>query len=117
MSAQELQREGKDRRAWVRRHSTPETPFFAVTGEEEIIAWRARVRDVSNGGISLVVNNSFPEGALIEIELPNPDADVSRIMLARVVRAETTEGIQWVLGCAFLEPLSDEEVHSILIEA
>lgn len=105
---------GKDRRAWVRYHSKPETPFFAITGEEEIISWRAKVRDVSRGGISLVVNNEFGEGAIVEIELPSPEADVSRLMLARVVRSETYEGIQYILGCAFLEQLSEDDVHALL---
>lgn len=104
----------KERRAWIRHHPKPETPLFAVTGEEEIISWRAKVRDLSCGGISLVVNNNFEEGALIEVELPSPEADVSRLMLARVVRSETYEGIQYILGCAFLEHLSEEEVQALL---
>lgn len=108
--------EGRDRRAWVRYHSKPETPFFAITGEEEIISWRAKVRDVSCGGISLVVNNNFPEGTVVEIELPNAEADVSRLMLAKVVRSETYEGIQYVLGCAFMEQLSEEDVRGLLTE-
>lgn len=103
-----------DRRAFLRHRSKPETPSFAITGEEEIITWKARVRDLSKGGLSLLVNSSFPEGAVVEIELPNPEADVSRILPARVVRCSTENGVHYTVAVAFLEELNDEEIDSLV---
>ncbi|MGE3803525.1 MAG: PilZ domain-containing protein [Gemmataceae bacterium] len=111
---EQQQDDGDDRRAFVRHRSKPETPSFAITGEEEIITWKARVRDISRGGISLLVNSSFPENAVVEIELPNPEADVSRILPARVVRCSTQNGVHYTVACAFLEELTDDEIKALV---
>src|SRR5262249_52380272 len=66
---------GKDRRAWVRYHSKPETPFFAIGEQEVIHSWKARVRDVSQGGLSLLVTSPFEIGSVVDVELSVPGAN------------------------------------------
>jgi hypothetical protein len=110
------QAEGKERRAWVRYHSKPETPLFAIGEQEEIHSWKARVRDISQGGISLLSTSKFEQDSLVDIELSVPDVDATRLLLARVVRVHQAEGPIWLIACAFDIPLSEEELQQIAAE-
>ncbi|GIW81856.1 MAG: hypothetical protein KatS3mg105_3663 [Gemmatales bacterium] len=106
---------GRERRAWVRYHSTPETPDVAITEEDDIITWKARIRDISRGGVGLVVNAEFIKDAVVEIELPNTDNEVMLVQLARVVRClPLDDGVTWIVACEFLEELTEEELRSVL---
>lgn len=104
---------GKERRAWVRYHSKPETPLFAIGEQEVIHSWKARVRDVSLGGISLVVTTPFDIGSAVDVELSIPGVDVTRALVARVVRCEPMEGPVWMVACSFDDGLSQEELDKI----
>ncbi len=74
--------------------------------------WLARVRDVSNGGLCLVLGRRFERGAGLAIELPGADPDSPSTLLARVMNIRP-EGGAWALGCAFISPLSDEELEAL----
>src|SRR5438105_10792782 len=79
--------------------------------------WPARVRDISSGGVGLVVSRRFEPGAGLAIEVPGTASSPSLTLLARVVRATAVSGDQWVLGCSFPSPLSDEELEGMLTGA
>jgi hypothetical protein len=68
---------------------------------------------VSAGGIRLVLRRRFEPGATLAIELPGPDPDQPSAVLARVVRVQPGPAGSWLLGCAFLSELSDEEVQAL----
>ncbi|HVS39118.1 MAG TPA: PilZ domain-containing protein [Gemmataceae bacterium] len=78
--------------------------------------WTARVRDVSSGGLCLVLDRRFERGAGLAIELPGQDPDSPSILLARVMNIRM-DGDSWVLGCAFISPLSDEELAALTCTA
>jgi hypothetical protein len=113
--AQEPSSADKDRRIWVRRPGTPDTPRFSVSEPEEILSWKARIRDISRGGISLMLRGSFPAGSLLDIDLPDGNRGVHRRQV-RVVRTESHDGYNWVIGCTFLDRLSEAELESLLRE-
>ena len=75
--------------------------------------WTARVRDVSAGGLRLILGRRFERGAGLAIELPGPDADSPSILLARVMNVRPESNGTWALGCAFVSPLSDEELQAL----
>jgi hypothetical protein len=75
--------------------------------------WSARVRDVSSGGLCLLLKRRFERGAGLAIELPGSDPDSPSILLARVVHVEAESGGKWALGCQFISPLSDEELEAL----
>ena len=75
--------------------------------------WSARVRDVSSGGLCLVLGRRFERGAGLAIELPTSDPDSPSILLARVVNVRAEGGGAWALGCSFISPLSDEEIAAL----
>jgi hypothetical protein len=107
------QPEGKERRAWVRYHSKPDTPFFGIGEQEEIHSWKAKVRDISLGGISLLCTSRFDLKSLVDIELSVAGIDAARLLLARVVRVEPAKGASWLVACAFEKPLSAAELQQI----
>jgi hypothetical protein len=104
---------GKERRAWVRYHSKPETPLFAIGEQEVIHSWKAKVRDVSLGGISLIATTPFDVGSAVDVELSIPGVDVTRMLVARVVRCEPLDGPGWMVACSFDEGLSQDELDKI----
>lgn len=104
---------GKERRAWVRFHSKPETPLFAIGEQEVIHSWKAKVRDVSLGGISMNVTTPFEPGSVVDVELSIPGVDVTRMLVARVVRCEPLDGPVWLVACAFDNPLTADELDKI----
>jgi hypothetical protein len=68
---------------------------------------------VSAGGLCLVLNRRFERGAGLAIELPGTDPESPSTLLARVMNVRADGPGAWVLGCAFVSPLSDEELQAL----
>ncbi len=95
-----------DRRRWVRYPANLGTFWQAVrTGQE--ICYSARVQDISQGGVRLLVNQRFEPGTLLRILLV-------KAIEARLVHATPTPDNQWTLGCEFTAVLSEQEVQNLL---
>jgi hypothetical protein len=71
-----------------------------------------RVRNISRGGISLVVPRAFDPGDVLGVDLPAPDGDGSYTVLACVTHASSEPGGEWVVGCTFTQELSDAELRA-----
>jgi hypothetical protein len=93
---------GEDRRVWVRFPEVGSTVLHSARpGDAGPI--QAEVRDLSRGGIGLVVDRKFDVGNLLLVDLP-PWADrPGATVLAFVMRAEPLTVGQWQLGCTFAE--------------
>jgi len=76
--------------------------------------WPARIRDLSTGGLCLVLGRRFEPGAGLAIEVPAADEGSSSTLLARVVHVRADGPGSWALGCAFVSPLSDEELQGLV---
>jgi hypothetical protein len=99
---------GEDRRVWVRFAEVGSTVLrSAAPGDAGPI--QAEVRDLSRGGIGLVVDRRFDAGNLLLVDLP-PWADrPGATVLAYVMRAEPLTVGRWELGCTFAaEPANGE---------
>ena len=105
---------GRERRVWVRLPAAPETPLFAVSEPDDIISWKARVRDISQGGASLILHGTFPDGTTVDIVFPPASSDPGRTLTARVVRSQEQDDLTWLVGCAFLQALPPDEVQALL---
>ncbi|MBY0523266.1 MAG: PilZ domain-containing protein [Gemmataceae bacterium] len=110
---------GAERRASVRYPCDPES-FSAdntcrpLTARRKDESWTATVRDLSTGGVGIVVNRRFEPGTLLSIELQDADRLSARTLLVRVVRL-TKEGKEhWLLGCAFTTKLSEAELLALM---
>ena len=102
-----------DGRRWVRFPCNVETVCYASeTAPGEQI--RARVLNISPGGIGLLVPCQFEPGTLLHFEPPAPPGQPVLWILIRVVRAiEHTNG-DWFLGCEFAHQLDPGELSALL---
>jgi PilZ domain len=78
------------------------------------ILWSATIRDVSEGGVGLVLGRRFERGAGLAIELPGGGDQPSETLLAKVVNLTSTSGGKWLLGCAFVSRLSEDQVQRVV---
>jgi hypothetical protein len=66
------------------------------------------VRNISRGGINLVLSRSFRPGELLSVALPGNGEDTE--VLACVMRCDEVAGA-WQLGCTFATQLSDDDLR------
>lgn len=109
---------GSERRASV-RYPCSEESFSADNSCRPITAhrnesWSATVRDLSTGGVGIVVNRRFEPGTLLSIELQDAEQTVNRILLVRVVRVLSEDDGRWLLGCAFTAKLTEGELLALM---
>lgn len=74
-----------------------------------------RVRNISVGGISLVVARPFDSNTELSVELRSNFRHFSRTMRIRVCYCIEHPSGDWILGASFIQALSDEEVRLLLI--
>lgn len=112
-----------DRRAFVRyavgvgssctiNSSLFDTPETAPL--EPSAVWPLIVRDISSGGIGILLARRCEPGTELAIELVSESTRVARTLGVRVVRVRRDTLGHWVLGCEFLTPLSPDELLSVL---
>jgi hypothetical protein len=71
----------------------------------------ARACDLSAGGIGLVCSAPMPVDRFIIIAPHDQPQTFLLALRARVVRCVSLGGGRWLLGCALVEGLSDEQLH------
>lgn len=69
-----------------------------------------RIRNISLGGVRLVVDHRFDPGDLLTIELPRTDGRSTQSVLACVVHVSPMPGGHWSLGCNFSCELTDDDL-------
>jgi serine/threonine protein kinase len=110
---------GSEKRAFVRHplgvgtFATVDTAVYGGTGETDEL-WPLVVRDVSAGGIGVLLARRFEMGTELTIELTTGNDSSPRMLAARVVRIEPEKNGHWVHGCAFRHPLSQEELDALV---
>lgn len=104
---------GAERREAVRYGISLETScrlLAMVQGEPHPV----RVRNISAGGISLVLPHEVPTDTILEIELLNrPEMFLCKLQVRITYRVEHPTG-DWILGGAFTRKLTDEELRLLL---
>jgi hypothetical protein len=102
-----------DRRLWVRHPCKFEISCEPVAVETDMV-WSAMVRDISAGGIGLALGRPFEPGTALFIELPTPLGGQLRTLPVRVAHATAGDNGFWLVGCEFLSPLREEDLHAFL---
>lgn len=101
-----------NRRFWVRYPADLGTSVQLADhpGEDRI---PARIRDISRGGVNLLIDTPFEAGQLLSLELPSAE-DANRIfnLLACVVRTRSEPNGRYSLGCVFSRELTEEDLFS-----
>jgi len=72
----------------------------------------AAVRDLSTDGVGLVVDCPFAPDTLLEFALVSPELPTT--VLARVEHASPVGDGRWLIGCAFIQKLTEVELDSLL---
>jgi hypothetical protein len=72
------------------------------------------IRDISTGGIDLIVHRPFEPGTDLALELLNAARNFSRTVRVHVVHADPQEDGEWSVGFAFARRLQDEELQALL---
>ena len=101
----------EERRVRVRHPSEAQTTLQPVNGREPV-RLSARVRNISRGGINLLVPRECQPGDMLGVDLPSPEGDSSYTVLACVIHATPGPDGDWVVGCTFAQELSDAELRA-----
>jgi serine/threonine protein kinase len=110
---------GSERRAWVRfpyiqgTAVTLESSFHpdaADNGEN----WPATVVDISVGGLALILGRRFELGTVLNVDWSAKEANQKTSLLLRVTYAKPQDFGHWLVGGAFLQPLTCEELQALL---
>jgi len=99
-----------DRRLWVRYPADLTAHVHMTADGTNDGRLSARVRDISVGGVNLLVDALFESGQLITVELPHSGGQGTSTVLACVVRVIPQGEGQWALGCVFARELTDEDL-------
>jgi hypothetical protein len=106
-----------ERRAFVRLTSSL-SAACRPTGRPALEpGWLGTVRDVSRGGVGLLLQHRFERGTFLTVELRQSTGEVVRTAQVRVMHAtavRTGGTLCWLLGCAFDQPLSEEDFQALL---
>ena len=102
-----------DRRASVRFPCELESSCSPIT-TNRATTWSGKIRDISRGGMGIVLSRRFELGTLLNIEIQEPDGTSSGVVLARVVHVTPHSTGGWVIGCCFTNELDDDEVKSLV---
>lgn len=108
-----------DRRAWV-RYGVDLQATCHPPGDRKEVGWPGQVRDVSAGGLGLVMRHRFRPGTPLLVEVHDATGECRRVLPVRVVHATPIHpgaGAVWLVGCAFLDSLSDYELRLLLHES
>jgi hypothetical protein len=106
---------GIERRAWIRFGSSLDAVCRSASARREV-GWTARLKDISRGGIGLVLRHRFRRGTPLLVELRDHSGN-PRVLAARVVRTSVVmDDVEpnWFTGCKFETELTEEEVRELL---
>ncbi len=101
--------DGEERRVRVRYPSSAQINFQPVNGVDGP-RLTARVRNISLGGVNLVIPRPLEPGELLSIEMPATNGRPSATVLACVVHAAPTGKGEWSVGCTFSNELSNDDL-------
>ncbi|MBY0527508.1 MAG: PilZ domain-containing protein [Gemmataceae bacterium] len=113
LSAEESEKSGIERRASTRYPCNLATSC-RLAASVKGTAYTARVRNISAGGVSLVLNHEFVSGELVALDLRSTTRNFARTLQVRVIYCIEHPSGDWILGGAFVEPLADDEVKAFL---
>jgi hypothetical protein len=74
----------------------------------------ARIWDISTQGISLIVPHAYEPGALLSVVPEVLPQSLAPGLAVRVIHGEPQDDGQWRVGCAFIAPLGEDELQTLL---
>jgi hypothetical protein len=105
-----------NRRALLRQLCGPQTTGRLRAASTGGTLW-ARVRDVSTGGVGLLVSRPLAPGSFLAVELRAPGMRYPLVLEARVAHTNLQPDGSWLLGCILLYKLPEEMLPALLTAA
>ena len=103
-----------ERRIWVRQLCKLDGSCKVLVPDGAQQRWRARMRDISEGGVGLFLNRRFEVGTLLILELPSVDGQTAHLLLVRVLRLVSLAIDKWFLGCSLNPDIDNEDVKALV---
>jgi hypothetical protein len=97
-----------DRRDFPRQPSAVQTVCQPLAGD---LYLPARVRDVSQSGVNLIVTHLLTEGTMVRVNVPGTPGGPHTTLLAGVMHSRELSTSSWAVGCMFSVELSPEEMR------
>ncbi len=102
-----------ERRAWVRYPCDLDSSCRPVINAVNR-RWPAKVRNVSSGGMCVALDRRFEVGSLLTIDVQNAVGASCLSCVVKVIHVTREDCGNWLLGCSFRSPLSEDEVQELL---
>jgi len=103
----------KNKRATVRYRCAPATPGRVILPDDHEYQ-RAWVLNLSRAGVGLHMARNLEPGTLLVIQLKGNGGGKSYELAAQVAHATPQLDNEWLIGCAFLRPLSEQDLDDLL---
>jgi hypothetical protein len=105
-------------RVWPRHEcELPGSCAPLTARDDSIVSWNGKLRDISLGGVGLVLSRRFEAGTVLSLELTAAAEGAPQRFLVRVVRVLPEPDHKWLLGCVLLSRLSQEKLQALLASA
>jgi hypothetical protein len=102
-----------NRRAFVRYQCGPATPGRVLVADVQ--EWqRAWIIDLSLGGVGLLLSRPLEMGLDLVLHLRSDSQKRKFELTARVAHASRQPDGDWVIGCEFLQPVTDDVLDALL---
>jgi hypothetical protein len=102
-----------ERRARVRYSHT--LPLACRLLGQEAAPWTARIKNLSLAGAGLVMPHEVRLGAVLVVAMEGLGGRFSRPLLMRVLNVRAGDDGEWLAGCTFVKPLTDDDVQTLLL--
>lgn len=102
----------QEERRGSRRFRVQRPILYELAGGSGPGALTAHMRNISVGGINLLVEQNYRPGDLLSIHLPASADEAPTTVLACVVHVTPLDGDCWALGCTFARELSEQDLQS-----
>jgi hypothetical protein len=109
--AEAVPRKAEERRVGLRYPASGQTTVQPVNGAGPG-RLPARLRNISRGGINLLVDRALEPGALLSVDLPGGEGRPTQAVLACVVHVRPHGAGEWAIGCTFSQELADGDLRA-----
>lgn len=104
----------EESRASERRPCNREVAFQREGARSVGLSFMGRARNVSAKGMGLIAGCRFDAGTVLLIEMPQvAGPSAGRLIPAVVVHARPLPRRGWYLGCAFAQPLPEQDIRRL----
>jgi hypothetical protein len=102
-----------ERRAWVRYPCDWESACQPLAGTRGV-QWQGKLLNLSRGGVAITLERRFEVGTILSVGVQGQAEEVLGTVVARVVHVLTQADGNWLHGCTFTSPISEEDLKALL---